>query len=293
MCECPICYDREATCRFICKHAFCYQCTQQWYERGSDSCPLCRRSICFKGITQMKRLWDRRAKDVLFADLIDELADDLHTTDDITLFADCLCFMQERFNYIMSKYAYVDLDTFHCLIRFTWIGVDFMMNAPRIMFYEYATFMKYLFISNTGYGVKNNLSKRVSPYKIHGGVMKYCLVTCYMSKGPEIISDSICCAERKMIRRLYREYAKRGYTDRNNFTNWLHRKYGEMVVERKTIHGDGISLPCVLCRKAIEKRAIKWTAFDGHQWVHSVKTETLPVSVPTHKQIRVLGFALR
>lgn len=121
--------------------------------------------------------------------------------------------------------------------------------------------------------------------------MKYCLVTCYMSKGPEIVSDSICCAERKMIYHLHREYTKRGYRDRKHFTNWLHRKYGEMVVERKTVYGDGISMPCVLCRKAIEKHEIKWTAFDGERWVHSMKTPDIPISVPTHKQIRVLGFS--
>jgi len=119
--------------------------------------------------------------------------------------------------------------------------------------------------------------------------MKYCLVTCYMSKGPRIVSDSLCCAERKMIRQLYREYMKRGQNP-HNFTNWLHRKYGEMVVERKTIYGDGISMPCVICRKAIEKREIKWRAFDGERWVHSVKTSDIPESVATHKQKRVLGF---
>jgi len=120
--------------------------------------------------------------------------------------------------------------------------------------------------------------------------MKYCLVTCYMSKGPTIISDSLCCAERKMIRRLYREYMKRGQNP-HNFTSWLHRKYGELVVERKTVYGDGISMPCVLCRKAIEKLEIKWRAFDGERWVHSVKTPDIPDSIATHKQKRVLGFA--
>ena len=121
--------------------------------------------------------------------------------------------------------------------------------------------------------------------------MKYCMVTCYMSKGPEIVSDSLCCAERKMIRRLYHEYLKRGNKP-HNFTNWLHRKYGEMVVARKTVYGDGISMPCVICRKAIEKHDIKWVAYDGERWVHSKKSERIPDSIPTHKQRRNLGFRL-
>ena len=53
---------------------------------------------------------------------------------------------------------------------------------------------------------------------------------------------------------------------------------------------EGISLPCVLCRKAIEKHNIKWCAYDGEQWVYSHKSESLPKSQPTNKQRRFMGF---
>jgi len=82
--------------------------------------------------------------------------------------------------------------------------------------------------------------------------MKYCQVTSYMSKGPVVISNNHMCAERQLIRRLYRECRKKGYKP-HQFTEWLHRKHGEMVIERKTVYGDAISLPCVLCRKAMER----------------------------------------
>ncbi len=59
---------------------------------------------------------------------------------------------------------------------------------------------------------------------------------------------------------------------------------------RKTVYGDGISLPCVLCRKTIERYDICWVAHDGERWVHSKKTENLPPSIPTAKQKRNLGF---
>jgi len=110
-----------------------------------------------------------------------------------------------------------------------------------------------------------------------------------MSKGPVVISDCLCCAERKLLRMLYRKCMKKGYRP-HQFTDWLHRKHGELVVERKNIHGDAISLPCVLCRKVIEKLEIRWTAHDGEKWVHSKKSDTLPPSVPTAKQKRNLGF---
>ena len=119
--------------------------------------------------------------------------------------------------------------------------------------------------------------------------MKYCTVTSYMSKGPEIVSNNHMCSERQLIRYLYRECMKKGYKP-HQFTDWLHRKYGELVVSRQNIYGDAISLPCVMCRKAMEKFDIRWKAHDGCRWVHSKKTECLPISLPTAKQKRNLGF---
>ena len=119
--------------------------------------------------------------------------------------------------------------------------------------------------------------------------MKYCTVTSYMSKGPEMISNNHMCAERQLIRRLYRECLKKGYKS-HQFTEWLHRKYGHLVITRRNTLGDAISLPCVLCRKMIERYDICWTAHDGHQWVHSKKSDQLPQSIPTAKQKRNLGF---
>jgi len=119
--------------------------------------------------------------------------------------------------------------------------------------------------------------------------MKYCTVTSYMSKGPLVRSDCICCAERKLIRLLFHTCMKKGYRP-YKFTNWLHRKYGELIVERKNIYGDAVSLPCVMCRKVIEKYDIRWVAHDGQKWVHSRKTKNLPPSIPTPKQKRNLRF---
>ena len=119
--------------------------------------------------------------------------------------------------------------------------------------------------------------------------MKYCTVTSYMSKGPEVISNNHKCAERQLIRRLYRECLKKGYKS-HQFTEWLHRKHGHLVIFRQNVYGDAISLPCVLCRKMIERYDICWSAHDGDHWVHSKKTEQLPISVPTAKQKKNLGF---
>ena len=119
--------------------------------------------------------------------------------------------------------------------------------------------------------------------------MKYCTVTSYMSKGPGMISNNHMCAERQLIRRLYRECLKKGYKS-HQFTEWLHRKYGHLIIMRRNTLGDAISLPCVLCRKMIERYDICWAAHDVDQWVHSKKSDQLPQSIPTAKQKRNLGF---
>lgn len=64
-----------------------------------------------------------------------------------------------------------------------------------------------------------------------------------------------------------------------------------MIIWRPRADGSvGTSIPCVLCRRAIEKNNIRWVAYDGEKWVDSVKCHHLPISRPTSKQARVLGF---
>lgn len=101
-------------------------------------------------------------------------------------------------------------------------------------------------------------------------------------------SDQRECAERKLIKNLRYEFLKRG-NRMHNFSSWLHRKHGVLIVCRHTSYGDGISIPCVMCRKVIDKYNIKWIAHDGEKWVHS-NSENVPNSRPTNKQRNLLGF---
>ena len=93
-----------------------------------------------------------------------------------------------------------------------------------------------------------------------------------------------------MIKYLIRQSKKKGVPT-YKFSSWLNRVHGTMNIRRLRKDGvEGISLPCVMCRKAIEKYNIKWRAYDGDQWVYSYKTENLPKSQPTNKQRRFMGF---
>jgi hypothetical protein len=114
---------------------------------------------------------------------------------------------------------------------------------------------------------------------------KYPIVSCYMDNKTFLVeNDCLCCAERKMIKHMLRTCCKKGF-DMSEFPHWLHRKYGTMVIYRLRNDGlMGISLPCVLCRKSIEKYKIQWTAFDGFEWIHSLQSDNIPKSRPTNKQ---------
>lgn len=71
---------------------------------------------------------------------------------------------------------------------------------------------------------------------------------------------------------------------------WIHRKYGDLIVVRELACGGlGTSLPCVICRKALDRMSIQWRAHIGTQWVRSTDAN-VPPSKPTHKQKTVLGF---
>tara|TARA_B100000401_G_scaffold180107_1_gene121027 strand:- start:4844 stop:5305 length:462 start_codon:yes stop_codon:yes gene_type:complete len=130
--------------------------------------------------------------------------------------------------------------------------------------------------------------KIIRPYK----TMSYTTVTTYTAKLRNgIKSDCICCSERRLIKTLKHDFYKRGYRP-HQFSSWVNRKHGTLVICRETSYGDGISLPCVLCRKVIDKHDLKWIAHDGEKWIHSKKTLCIPKSQPTNKQRKHLGFGL-
>ena len=94
-----------------------------------------------------------------------------------------------------------------------------------------------------------------------------------------------------MIKVLLRKGTKSGVKI-HNFSAWLHRKYGNLVIWRDRHDGVlGTSLPCVLFRKAIEKYNIQWVAYTGDGWIHSKRNiDILPKSKPTNKQRRYMNF---
>lgn len=99
------------------------------------------------------------------------------------------------------------------------------------------------------------------------------------------------CAERRHIERLIHIANKKGVPS-HNVIRWIRRYEGEFKVNRYLANGEqATSLPCVRCRKALEKYHIKWTAYFDGKWV-KWDDEDLPESRPTERQ-KKQNFKLR
>lgn len=100
--------------------------------------------------------------------------------------------------------------------------------------------------------------------------------------GP-VWSNCNCCAERRLIARLQQQ-AKREGVQPARFAHWAYRKFGVLKIERVRKDGlPGTSLPCVICRKVLDKLRLPWTAHVKTHWVRSTDPD-VPKSKPTTKQ---------
>jgi len=90
-----------------------------------------------------------------------------------------------------------------------------------------------------------------------------------------------CCAERRLVGILM-ERARREGVHPYRFVQWFHRKQGVLVIKRMRRDGlPGVSLPCVCCRKVLDRMGLKWRAHVGNEWFSQ---DDAPPSKPTNKQ---------
>ena len=97
------------------------------------------------------------------------------------------------------------------------------------------------------------------------------------------------CAERALLKTLV-IHARRQGVHAACISHWIHRKYGDLVIQKIRHDGQaGTSLPCVLCRKALDRWSIQWRAHIDQRWIKSNDSE-LPKAKPTNNQKLLLGF---
>lgn len=151
--ECPVCYENEACCKFTCGHNFCNECTKTWYMKGKSSCPMCRASMCFRGITALKKKWYKEKQEQTYETLVTCIFDELmEKYSDIVL--RCLEVVQNRYKYMTLKYPNISCEVLDLVMRMVWINIDYLLNIPQGIVYEPYTYHKYILVSKTEYGIK-------------------------------------------------------------------------------------------------------------------------------------------
>ena len=151
--ECPVCYDCEARCVFVCGHSFCYQCVKKWYQKGTSTCPMCRNSMCFRGITDVKKVWEQEKREKILEDVIEELLYDIDEYEEHEYGVCIMNIIYTKYNNLINAFPYIDDKTLDFIIRNPWIEVD---KIKKCVFYEVPTYMRYLMVPKTSYGVKIN-----------------------------------------------------------------------------------------------------------------------------------------
>jgi hypothetical protein len=66
--ECPICFTDNCDIKLNCNHHFHNSCLKTWYLKGDsgNTCPMCRKNICFRGMYKIIPNWIEERDDSLY-----------------------------------------------------------------------------------------------------------------------------------------------------------------------------------------------------------------------------------
>lgn len=114
--ECPICYSDTPKTHLVCGHSFCNECAKEWYMKCQNvepTCPMCRNTFYFKGLTKVAERWDderiERQYQSVFERVFDEL---LEFFEDM----DFLGHMQEKYQILFNdEYYWAEEDLYYIL----------------------------------------------------------------------------------------------------------------------------------------------------------------------------------
>ena len=114
------------------------------------------------------------------------------------------------------------------------------------------------------------------------------MITCETSKKEFVVGNTPhLCAERRLLQFMKHRSRIEGVKPAG-FSHWLHRKSGKLIISRVRCDGNlGTSIPCIFCRKVLDRSCIDWKAHIGNKWFSS-NDAVVPVSKLTQKQIGIL-----
>lgn len=110
--ECPICFTDSNLTTLVCSHHICIHCVEDWYPRN-PSCPLCRKSLYFRGMYKKKLEWVNNRQyiiqDKVYSRLIDSLFEDYEFFIEEPEFIEELVELENRLN-ILCNFVWDDDD---------------------------------------------------------------------------------------------------------------------------------------------------------------------------------------
>lgn len=115
-------------------------------------------------------------------------------------------------------------------------------------------------------------------------------VYCTAKSGERQKNSHGKCAERRLALWGWTEARRHGARGLPHVADWIRRHYGAWTVERVLSDGSlGVSVPCLLCRRAMDRLGVRWVATgrDGSQ-VGSADPSP-PESSLTRQQRKQLG----
>lgn len=86
-------------------------------------------------------------------------------------------------------------------------------------------------------------------------------VYCTSASGERAKNTHGRCAERSLALKGWAAAVRHGARGLPRVADWIRRHYGAWTVERVLSDGScGVSVPCLLCRRAMDRLGVRWVA---------------------------------
>jgi len=147
--SCSVCYEAQPQCGLVCGHSFCYRCVKTWYQKGTETCPMCRAPMCFRGMRDIKNTWDVERREGVLEEFVEYVMGD---EGEIEYLMDVLKFVYDRYNTLVRVCPGID----HEFLGFILGSPHFKIDVKRVRIEDdVPTYMRYLMVPKTAWGVMN------------------------------------------------------------------------------------------------------------------------------------------
>ena len=115
--------------------------------KGKSSCPMCRGSMCFRGMLRLKKEWHKEKTEEVYTTIITRIFDELYEEyGDMILL--CIRLIQERYTLLMTYTPDITCESLAYILPLSWLELCAVRGGrvvPRGAM---------LFVGDTEYGVR-------------------------------------------------------------------------------------------------------------------------------------------